>query len=118
MWKLNLDSIKIYDNSNNLITDATTINTKLNSVLSNLKNMQYLRLKGISGLSTMDFIGENKMTKLVELDLRGTSITDISVLENYAGILKTICLDNPSIDLTKVQNMISNLGEYGWDSRK
>ena len=107
LYKLSLENIKISDDSGNIITDENTINTKLNETLSKLTEMTNLKLKGISALKTIDFVGEGKETKLLELDLRGTNVTDLTNLNNYAKSINTIMLDNEGIDLTKIQDTLN-----------
>ena len=107
LYKLSLENIKISDDSGNIITDENTINSKLNDTLSKLTSMTNLKLKGISALKTIDFVGNGKETKLLELDLRGTKVTDLTNLNNYAKSINTIVLDNEGIDLTKIQDTLN-----------
>ena len=72
--------------------------------------MKYLCLGSLSNLSSVDFV--KNMPNLIELDIRGTSVTDLSVLEEYSTSLLGLWIDNPAIDLTEIQKTISKL-DYG-----
>ena len=92
--------------------NATSNDAYLRYVLSTLTNMQYLSLEGVTNLSSLDFI--KYMPNLIELDIRNTNITDLSILEdltneNQLQQFGVLAINNVAIDLTKIQNTISNL---------
>ena len=107
---LNLANIIFLDNGSK-ITDTNTITQKINEVLSTMTNMKYLRLWNISYLNNIDFV--SNMSNLVELDLRGTAITN---LEKLNGLTKlgTLGIDNENINITTIQQTISRLGGTGY----
>ncbi len=84
-------------------------------ILSTLTNMKNLTIRNISNLKSIDFV--RYMPNLVELDLIGTGVTDLSILEelknstgdNTLSKLSILIIDNSNIDLTKIQNTISSL---------
>ena len=86
---------------------------KINEVLASMENLKYLSLKGISNFKNLDFITEN--SKLIEIDLRGTSCIDLTNL-NYCNDLKNLAVDNIQTDFTGIQerinNMYSNINSY------
>ncbi|MBO5397810.1 MAG: hypothetical protein J6A36_02615 [Clostridia bacterium] len=79
----------------------------LRYVLSTMTGLQYVSLKNLSNLSSIDFV--NKVTGLIGLDLYGTGATDLSILETNALSLGELRINNQDIDLTKIQKTISNL---------
>ena len=88
-------------------------NSKLNEVLSTTPNIKCLQLYGLTNLTSIDFI--RNMPNLVELDLRGTSVTDLSLLESLTEqnkiSVKTLVLDNENIQLNTIQKTISNCNQ-------
>ena len=111
--KLNLRYMKLLDSSGNVITDSITINSTINSVLSSLINLTNLDLRGISGLSTIDF--STKTTKLRELVLVDTGVINLKNL-NEVTTLRTLFVNNPDIILSGengIEATISNL--FGGD---
>ncbi len=85
-------------------------NSKINEVLATTPNIKCLQLYGLTNLTSIDFI--SNMPNLVELDLRGTSVTDLSLLESLTVqnkiSVKTLVLDNENIQLNTIQKAISN----------
>ncbi len=79
-------------------------NEKLQEILSTMTGMQYLQLYGISNLTSIDFV--SNMPNLVELDLRGTSVTDLSKLENNEKMLQ-LCIDNVNSNLNEIPKTIT-----------
>ena len=108
------------------ITDALgdTASSKTNDaylryILSTCTGMKYLSLNGLSKLSNIDFI--KYMPNLVEIDLRGTSVTDLSIMDtlkkgtgtNKLTSLGFIAVDNVNTDFTKFQTTIESLNGKG-----
>ena len=118
LYRLRLDGITLKDNSGALIT-GTTFNTKINDMLKKLKGMQYLSLRNLSNLSTLDFIGNNYISSIVELDLYGTSITDLKNLNSNSSSLYSLILNNQDIKLSEINTAIVNIMSHGfhcsWD---
>ena len=112
---LNLSNTVITDGSGATFSDAD-YTALLNEVLSSCVNIEYLILLGQNKLQNIDFV-EN-MNSLKELDLYNCSqVNDISILETKtnAGValkLGLLNINNVNIDLTTIQNTISNLGSY------
>ena len=79
---------------------------KINEVLSSMGNLKYLSLRGISNFKNLDFIKEN--SKIVEIDLRGTSCINLSNL-NYCNNLKNLAVDNVQTDFTTIQEKIDSM---------
>ena len=86
-------------------------NEQLNNILKSMSQLQYLTLKDNTTLTTIDFVAEShkientdgsfsytytnpKCTKLIELDLRNTNVTDMTPLNDYATNLKTLRVSN------------------------
>ncbi len=113
LYRLNLENLVLTDNNGGVISDETK-NKKINEVLSELKEMKFLKLKGISALTEISFVGENKVTKLYELDLRGTKVKNLSALNTYALGLKSLILDYAETDLTLIQDVINNFTTSAW----
>ena len=82
----------------------------LRYVLSTMTGLQYLSVGQINSLTSIDFV--NKVTKLIQLDLRNTSnnLTDLSILETNALSLKTLAITNSAINMKGIQKTISRLG--------
>ena len=74
-----------------------------------MTNLKALQLKGLKNLDSLEWI--KSMPNLVELDLRGTAITDLSLLNTYATKLETLLIDNEGINLTEIQTTINRLGD-------
>ena len=114
---LALKNLNITDESGNKLSE-TEANSLINEVLSTMTGLQYLQVYAdnnysTKNLSTIDFVGSGKVTKLIELDLRGTSVTDLSNLNSYATGIRTLILNNENIDLSKIQGAISNIYNNG-----
>ena len=99
-------------------------NQKLNDILQGCTNLKYLSLRNLKNLTSIDFI--KNLTNLKVLDLYGCSnLNDLSILEELRNTnkqsVRTLRIDNEKIDLTKIQNVISNLtylnviGKYDLD---
>ena len=105
----------------NLAGNSKLSNEKLQEILSTMTGLKALKLQNCSNLSSIDFIGQNKVTGLIELDIRGTSssLTDLSNLEEYALDLQTLALNNYNVDFSKIQNTINRFdvttqNPYSW----
>ena len=96
----------------NLSGNPNLSNSKLQEILSTMTGLKALSLNGCVNLETIEFVGENKVDKLVELDLRGTSkkLIDLSNLNNNKTLI-TLLIDNTQIDLTKIQDLINNISD-------
>ena len=79
-------------------------NTKLQEILSTMTEMQYLQLYGIENLSSIDFV--KNMKNLKEIDIRGTSVSDLTNLENNEKMLQ-LCIDNSNCNLDKIPKTIT-----------
>ena len=97
----------------NLSGNSKLSNAKLQEILSTMTGLKALSLNGCTNLSSIDFIGQGKVTGLMELDLRNTnsSLTDLSNLNNYATNLKTLILSNTNTDMSKIQTTINRISE-------
>ena len=105
------EELSLEGNSNLGATEAGK--EKLIEILGSMTNLKALQLKGLKNLDSLEWI--KSMPNLVELDLRGTAITDLSLLNTYGTKLKTLVIDNTNIELKSIQNIISNLGNKGYE---
>ena len=86
-------------------------NTQFNTILSSMKQLKYLTLKNNTTLTSIDFINNNKVTGLIELDLRKTGVKGENSLVNlneYAKDLKTLRISDGT-GLPKIVDTINNL---------
>ena len=93
----------------------------ISKIVKNNKELKYLSLYGCSQINSVEFLEE--LNSLQELDLRGISNTviDLSIL-NTKTLLRSLYISNPSIDLTKIQDLINKMYSlasstsqlYGW----
>ncbi len=97
----------------NLTGNVNLTNDVLQSTLKTMTNMKYLCLCNLKNLSSVDFV--KSMPNLIELDIRGTSAIDLTLLEDSAQNLLGLWIDNENIDLSKIQKTISRL-DYGASS--
>lgn len=121
--KTNITHLSLKDinltNESGIKLSQTETNSLINEVLGTLTGLKYLQIYATndnfstSGLSTIDFINKDKVTKLVELDLRGTKATDLTNLNEYGKSLKNLVLNNTDIELNKIQTTISNMCKNG-----
>ena len=102
--KTNIKGIKLTGNPN-------LSNTKIEEILATLTKLECVNLYNVSQVTNIEFV--NKLTNLVELDLRGTNVVDLSVLENLANSNKlTIgCLILDKGDVATFQKTISVVSE-------
>ena len=100
-------------------------NQQLNTILGSMPQLKYVTLKDCTNLTTIDFVAEShkienadgtnsytytnpKCTKLIELDLRKTNVTDMTPLNNYAMDLKVLRVSDGR-DFINIANTISRL---------
>ena len=100
-------------------------NQQLNTILGSMPQLKYVTLKDCTNLTTIDFVAEShkienaddtnsytytnpKCTKLIELDLRNTNVTDMTPLNNYATDLKVLRVSDGR-DFINIANTISRL---------
>ena len=103
-------------------------NEQLNNILKSMPQLQFVTLKDNTTLTTIDFVAEShkvenedgsfsytytnpKCTKLIELDLRNTNVTDMTPLNDYATNLKTLRVSNGE-DFKNIVKTIERL-RYG-----
>ena len=116
----------------NLSGNPNLSNDKLQEILSTMTGLKALSLNGCRNLAAIDFVGQGKVTKLIELDLRNTKseLIDLSNLNDYGTKLQTLIINNSNIDMSKIQitiNRLSNAsldyieecisGKYYWQAR-
>ena len=106
LLSLNLKNINLTADDG---SEISNYNEVINNALKNVTTLQYLSLNGMNKLTTVDFIEGTR--NLVELDLRGTSATDLSKLYTYMTSCKCLVLDNPGIDVTKIQNCFNRVSD-------
>ena len=131
---LNLNNLKV-KSADGTDLENSKINEDINEVLSNLTNMKYLKLTGISALSTIEFV-KTSAANLLELDLMGTSVrtnggdtsqNGLELLNTYAPKLGGIFLNNSKNEIKYVQDLVNkvsnngnvgtsywNIRQYGW----
>ena len=100
---LKLNNLNLVDSSNNKLSDSA-VNIILNDTLKELSELKYLSLYNISGLSAINFTKDLK--KLVEIDLRNTNATDLTLLNNITT-MRQFLINNENIDITKIQATIN-----------
>ena len=86
-------------------------NTQFNTILSSMKQLKYLTLKDNTTLTSIDFINNDKVTGLIELDLRNTGVKGENSLINlneYAKELKTLRVSDGS-DFKNITTTINRL---------
>ncbi len=90
-------------------------NTQFNTILSSMKQLKYLTLKDNVTLTGIEFINNNKVTGLIELDLRNTGVKGENSLVNlneYAKDLKTLGVSDGS-DFKNIITTINRLRTGG-----
>ena len=86
-------------------------NEEFNTILNSMTNLKYLTLKDNTTLTSIDFISEGGVTKLVELDLRNTGVkgeNSLTNLNTYATELKTLRVSDGS-DFKNIVETINRL---------
>ena len=74
-------------------------NEEFNTILKSMTNLKYLTLKDNPTLTSINFISESGVTKLIELDLRYTGVkgeNSLTNLNTYATELKTLRVSDGS----------------------
>ena len=90
-------------------------NTQFNTILSSMKQLQFLTLKENANLTSIDFISNNGVTGLIELDLRNTGVKGENSLINlneYAKELKTLRVSDGT-GFAKIVDTINRLRVNG-----
>ena len=88
-------------------------NEQFNTILKSIPNLQFLTLKDNPTLTSIDFISEGGVTKLIELDLRNTGVkgeNSLTNLNTYAINLKTLRVSDGS-DFKNITDTINRLRE-------
>ncbi len=113
---LNLSSLKL-TNSSNVELSVSEANSIIQEVLSSMGNIKYLSLNNCKIITSLEFVKNN--TNLVELDLRGTSITtskkgteedSMLLLNTYGTKLKTLAINTEGINLSLIAPTLNHLG--------
>ena len=94
-------------------------NTQFNTILSSMKQLQFLTLKENANLTSIDFISNNGVTGLIELDLRNTGVKGENSLINlneYAKELKTLRVSDGSSlkNIIKIIEQLQSSVENGY----
>ena len=74
-------------------------NEQFNTILKSMTNLKYLTLKDNTTLTSIDFISEDGVKNLIELDLRNTGVkgeNSLTNLNTYATNLKTLRVSDGS----------------------
>ena len=101
----------------NLSGNANLSDAKLQEILSTMTNVQYLSLNGCENLKSIDFINKGKMTKLIELDLRGTGVENLTNLNEYGNNLLSLIIDNNNINLKEIEGTIKRIcNKNNWNN--
>ena len=122
LTQLELSNLTITDEVGNRL-DQTTANVTINNVLSNLRKLSNLAIYSsrtsataranysTGDLSTIDFVGQNKVTLLETFVLWNTDVIDLANLNNYSTKLYNLVLysNNKSFSFLTSQTMLNNL---------
>ena len=91
-------------------------NDVINEVLGSLSNLESVDLSGCSQVTSIEFT--KNLNNIVDLNLIGTEVTDLSLLETKSlekdGIkfkLGSLYIDNSNIDIANIQNLINKVSE-------
>ena len=110
--KSNIKAIKLTGNT-------SLSNNKIEEILSTLTELECISLVNMSQVTSINFV--KSLPKLVSFDLRGTSVSDLSVLENLAKQNKLpigcLFINNENIDVTTIQKTISSVSENSKTSK-
>ena len=94
-------------------------NEQLNTILSSMKQLKFLALKGNTTLTSLDFVGTGKVEGLIELDVRDTGLkgeNSLTALNEGAKSLKTLRVSDGS-DFKNITTTINRLeidGQYNY----
>ena len=92
----------------------------INEVLGSMTNLESVDLEDCSQVTSISFV--SYLPKLADLNLFGTSVTDLSILETWAIScqekpetfpLSYLAIDNPNIDVSNIQTLISLISKKG-----
>ena len=86
-------------------------NEQLNTILSSMKQLKFLALKGNTTLTSLDFVGTGKVEGLIELDVRDTGLkgeNSLTALNEGAKSLKTLRVSDGS-DFKNITTTINRL---------
>ena len=108
---LSLYNTKFVKDTGEALTEAE-LNSLLNEILPKFTKLTELSLYNVK-FSDMSFV--TSLSKLVMLDLRGTSATTdgdkgLTLLENNTN-LGILAVDNSKIDLSKIQNIVERVAK-------
>ena len=98
-------------------------NEQLNTILSSMKQLKFLALKGNTTLTSLDFVGTGKVEGLIELDVRDTELkgeNSLTALNEGAKSLKTLRVSDGS-DFKNITTTINRLrigGQYNYWCRE
>ena len=127
--KVDLENANLTDGQLELLRGKTSIkgikltgnpnlsNEKIEEILGTLTNLECVSLYKVSQVISINFV--NNLNNLVELDLRGTNVNDLSVLENLTNNnkLKIGCLILDKGDVSSIQNTISEVSRRHTSSK-
>ncbi len=88
-------------------------NEQFNTILKSMTNLKYLTLKDNTTLTSIDFITQDGVTKLIELDLRNTGVkgeNSLTNLNTYATNLKTLRVSDGS----DFKNIVPTIHRLRW----
>ena len=121
--KVDLKNANLTDNQLELLRGKSNIkgirltgnpylsNEKIEEILATLPNLECVSLYNVEQVTSINFL--NKLNKLIELDLRGTNVSDLSIIENLENQkkLKLGCLIIDKGDVSTIQNAISGISQ-------
>ncbi len=127
--KVDLENANLTDGQLELLRGKTSIkgikltgnpnlsNEKIEEILGTLTNLECVSLYKVSQVISINFV--NNLNNLVELDIRGTNVNDLSVLENLTNNnkLKIGCLILDKGDVSTIQNTISEVSRRHTSSK-
>ena len=93
----------------NLSGQSELSDEKLQEILKTMTGLKALSLNGVTNLKSLGFIGQNMITGLRELDIRNTTVTDLTVLNTYGTEMQILIINNTSIPLSSIQTLINTL---------
>ena len=126
IYRLNLRGTSYVDINGNALSESV-INTNLEECLNSLTLMQYLDLRNINSLTTINFT--KKMPELRQMLLTGTKVADLAPLDSCTK-LNSLLIDYSTSSSTLTASTIKRCCEAGyrnwrnwsgydyWDSRR